>query len=170
MWSEFEIQMSAELVSFDADLTLRPLIVGFFSMTCGHFKNMTILGLGISLLCYSRKSRSLAGSVVQWEAPKGLPAVPGWAREGISLLLLRPAFPASRPVFAAQRLPEVTAFQGLWAAVLVHKTWGASFWEVPGRRVPWWVLLPENPEASALLQKQTFVLPGHRLAYLPGFT
>lgn len=30
MWSEFEIQMSAELVSFDADLTLRPLIVGVF--------------------------------------------------------------------------------------------------------------------------------------------
>lgn len=28
MWNEFEIQMSAELVSVDADLTLRPLIMG----------------------------------------------------------------------------------------------------------------------------------------------
>lgn len=65
MWCEFVIQMSAELVSFGADLTLRPFIVGLCSSTCGHFKNMTILGLGISLLSYSRKSRSLAGSVVQ---------------------------------------------------------------------------------------------------------
>lgn len=34
---------------------------------------MTILGLGISLLSYSRKSRSLAGSVVQWGGSIGTP-------------------------------------------------------------------------------------------------
>lgn len=48
---------------------------------------MTILGLGISLLSYSRTSRSLAGSVVQWGGSTGTPC---GARLG-----LRRDFPAS---------------------------------------------------------------------------
>lgn len=79
------------------------------------------------------------------EAPQGLPEVPGWAREGISLLLLRPALPVPRPVFVTQPLPEVSAFQGLWAAVLVHKVGEPA----PGRSQEdgcrGWVLLSENP-------------------------
>lgn len=142
----------------------------FFSMTCGHFKNMTILGLGISLLCYSRKSRSLAGSVVQWEAPKGLPAVPGWAREGISLLLLRPAF----------RPPGLCLQHSLFQRLRPSKDCGQQSWTTrPGEPAsgrsredgcPGGFSSLRTPEASALLQKQTFVLPGHRLAYLTGFT
>lgn len=79
--------------------------------------------------------------------------MPGWAREGISLLLLRPAFPVPRLVFAAQPLPEATASQGLWAAVLSHQARGASTGEVPGRRMPWWVLLPENPGSICTLSR-----------------
>lgn len=144
--SEFVIQMSAELVSFGADLTLRPLIVGLCSLTCGHFKNMTILGLGISLPSYSRKCRSLAGSVVQWEALQGLPAMPGWAREGrdfpasVETCLSGPqAWVCSTASSRGHCLPRTMGSSPC------PQGRGASTWEVPGRRVPWWVLLPRNP-------------------------
>ena len=134
--------------------------MGLCSSTCGHFKNMTILGLGI---CSSATVESPGAWAEVWyngEAPQGLPAVPGWAREGISLRLLRPAFPVPRPVFAAQPLPEATAFQGLWAAVLVHKARGASTGRSQGDGCPGGFPSPRTQEASAPLPEADLCSPG----------
>lgn len=166
--------MSSEFVSFGAGLTLRPFIVGLCSLTCGHFKNKTILGLGISLLSYSKKPRSLAGSAAQWGRlhRDSLRGLAGQGRD----------FPASGGTCLSG--PQLRVCSTLSRRLLLSTDCG---WQsLSGRRsqhlgglgkagcpgghcslgspaAPW-----DPRKLLHSFQKQTFVLPGDKLVYLRG--